>query len=132
MRFYDMNDIFYIFKAAVVMHNIMVKEQIGCNEIKSEDNYIKIDLERENDLNPHKRYIHENQVHDNAIRATVTRTEYSFKYEFAARKWNDLYHIGNAIKLQDALKKHLHKTRYEDKGLIEYEAITDDFDPLHY
>ena len=57
------------------------------------------------------------------------RTEYSFKYKSAARKWNELNHIGNAIKLQDALKKHMHKTWCGNEG-FECEALSDDFDPL--
>ena len=131
MRFYAMDDIFYVVKAAVVMHNMMLEERIRYDDIDSEEHYVEIELEREN-MNPHELAILENEVHNNVVRVTVMRTEYSFKYESAARKWNELNHIGNAIKLKDALKKHMYKTRYGDEGLLECEAISDDLNPLLY
>jgi hypothetical protein len=58
--------------------------------------------------------------------------DYSFKYKCTAKKWNKLYDIGNAIKLQDALKRRLYKNSYGDDELVDFEAFSDDFDPLNF
>jgi hypothetical protein len=55
----------------------------------------------------------------------------TFKYVCAAKKWNELYDIGVAIKLQDSLKRHLYTNSYGDQG-NDFEDISDDFDPLKY
>ena len=56
----------------------------------------------------------------------------SFRYNCAAKKWNELHDISVAINLQDALKRHLYKTSYRDEGLIDCEGISDDINPLQF
>ena len=95
---YHREDMFYLVTATILMHNMMVEERIRCDEIESEENYVELECESANDLDQDEQVVHENQVNDKIARAMNNRTENSFKYESAAKKWNDLYNIGNAIK----------------------------------
>jgi hypothetical protein len=141
MRFYDRDDIFYVVKCAIILHNMMVNERIHLDEIECEENYMDLSRYRPNqtDINKHQslrqqashspHLFDENAMNPDNIRAMADN---SFRYNCAAKKWNKLYGISVAINLQDALKRHLYKTSYGDEGLVDCKGISDDFDPLQY
>ena len=136
MRFYDKDDIFYIVKCAVVFHNMMVEERICSDEIECEDNYLDISTIHQSDQHEQMSDVSTDDENP-TVNPTVTDSlhvmaDYSFKYKCAVKKWNELYDVGNAIKLQDALKRQLYKNSNGDDELIDFEAISDDFDPLNF
>ena len=136
MRFYDKDDIFYIVKCAVVFHNMMVKERVHSGEIECEDNYFDLSTIHQSDQHEQMSDVSTDDENP-TVNPTVTDSlhvmaDYSFKYKCTVKKWNELYDVGNAIKLQDALKRQLYKNSNGDDELIDFEAISDDFDPLNF
>ncbi len=52
-------------------------------------------------------------------------------YEFAQKRWKELYDIGEAVRLQDAVKMHLYKKKFEvNNDLLDGMEIDPNFDPL--
>jgi hypothetical protein len=52
-------------------------------------------------------------------------------YEFAQKRWKELYDIGEAVRLQDAVKMHLYKKNFEvNNDLSDGMEIDPNFDPL--
>jgi hypothetical protein len=126
MRFNDWEDIFYVVKGGVVMHYMMVEEQFESDKIKSKEHYFDLSA---NDLNLNEQQpisTDENNVEP------LPMTDYSFKYQLVTKKWKELLNIGDAIKLQDALKRHLFKSWYGNDGSIDCEAISDNIDHLTF
>ena len=81
---------------------------------------------------PHQQSSHlfdENAINPYNILAMADN---SFRYKCAAKRWDELCEITLTINLQDALKRHLYKTSYGDKGLVDCEGTSDYFDPLQY
>ena len=51
-------------------------------------------------------------------------------YRFAQKKWKELYDVGEAVRLQDAVKKQLYRMRHGDDEYFRGEEIDPNFDPL--
>jgi hypothetical protein len=53
------------------------------------------------------------------------------KYAMAHRRWEYLYSAEGAIKLHDAVKRHVYKAKFGDDGTLDAPAIFyDGYDPL--
>jgi hypothetical protein len=108
---------------------MMVEQRINSDEIECEENYTELSTFHPNREDANIENEHQpNDQQQSDLRAMSDNT---FKYVCAAKKWNELYDIGVAIKLQDSLKRHLYTNSYGDQG-NDFEDISDDFDPLKY
>jgi hypothetical protein len=97
-------------------HNMMVKKRIHSDEIEYDDNYF--DLSTIHQSNQNEQTLNISTDDENpTVMPTFTDTlhvmsDYSFEDKCTAKKGNNQYDIGNAIKLEDALKRHLYKNLY--------------------
>ena len=47
------------------------------------------------------------------------------------KRWKDLHNVGEAVRLQDAVKTHLHRKKFPDNEIFtDLEEIDPDFNPL--
>jgi hypothetical protein len=52
-------------------------------------------------------------------------------YKFTQKRWKALYNVGEAVRLQDAVKTHLFRTKFPDDDIFGViDQIDNDFDPL--
>ena len=53
-------------------------------------------------------------------------------YKFVQKRWKDLYDVGDAVMLQDAVKSHLYNNNYENDRELDMSDIDPEFNPLDF
>ncbi len=53
-------------------------------------------------------------------------------YKFVRKRWKDLYDVGDAVMLQDAVKSHLYNSNYENGKELDMSDIDPEFNPLDF
>lgn len=54
----------------------------------------------------------------------------AMKYEMVQRRWQELYDVDGAKKLQQAVMNDLYRNRYGDAAMDESNDLVDDYNPL--
>lgn len=132
VKMHHRDDIFYVVRACIAMHNMMVKVRVDEEGIAEDYSLYDTPVsENIQDMN-------EQEEHGNIGTDTFSQsgTNHSRSidrmddYRFAQKKWKELYDVGEAVRLQDAVKKQLYRMRHGDDEYFRGEEIDPNFDPL--
>ena len=128
------DDTFYVVRACIAIHIMMVRIQVEDEEgTKDLSFYDVTDDEDDNQGNDNEDVNTMNRGQDSScVRKKYSRHLYRTEdYKFAQKRWKALYNVGEAVRLQDALKTHLFRKEFPDDDIFGViDQIDKDFDPL--
>ena len=124
---YHREDMFYLVTATIVMHNMMVKEQIDDEEVEDGSFY---DTTMDANSNEEDEQVTE-EVSD---RDDVEYSGYDqnimdrrHKAQLVHKKWEELYDNVGSKKLKDAMKRHLYKNKFGVEAFQSSHTVMKDY-----
>jgi hypothetical protein len=125
VTYHERDDIFYLVKATIVMHNMMVEARIENGEVE-DDTLYETGQGRDINVSSEANTIAVEGYNVNFGRDNVD------KYTMIQRRWEDLYDMERAIHLSDSIKKHVYKEQHGDDAIPDVNEFFDGYDPLSF
>jgi Mor family transcriptional regulator len=118
--------------ASILLHNMMVKERIGDDEVEDgalydttmdansneEDEQVTEEVSDRNDV--------EYNSYDKNI---IDRRD---KAQLVHKRWEELYDNIGSKKLKDAMKRHLYKNKFGQEAFQSSHTVMKDYNPLSF
>jgi hypothetical protein len=123
VTYHERDGIFYLVKATIVLHNMMVQVRIENDDLESDISY---ETGQDTEVSSE----HSNIV-VGGYDATSGRDNVD-KYTMIQRRWEDLYDMERAIHLSDSIKRHVYKEKHGDDAIPDADHFFDGYDPLSF
>lgn len=127
------DDIFYLVKATIVMHNMMVEARNADDEVES-DSFYETAAPNTSVADGSDGAAGEDNGNGNDMDVDIdsSRTTDLGTYRIVRRRWDELYDAEEAFRLQDAVKRQLWIHEHGDDGRFDTDDMYDGYDPLSF
>jgi len=128
MLMHHRDEVFYVIRACIVMHN-MIRIQVEDEEVTKDFSFYEVIEEDDDDQsNTNEDENMTNQEQDSSCvgkkySSNLHRME---DYKFNQKRWKVLYNVGEAVWLQDAVKTHTFQMKFPDDEIFDIMEQIDD------